>query len=209
MAKMLKGILGGLSGKIGNVVGGRWKETDYLRIKVTPANPKTAAQLVQRNRMSLAVSYAQGILGAILNTYMDPFLKKFSAYNDFISKNIAKFGPPVSPAALELVHGKLLDTWPLTAVYDTATGVINYTYSSGVQANQTADDPCILVAYDEISKTFYFDIEQQTRDGGGGLLTIASGLTAADVSVYLFFAQYVEDTLFIVSDSRFMECTAA
>ena len=41
MAIISQGILGGISGKIGNVVGGSWKGIDYLRIMpASVANPK-------------------------------------------------------------------------------------------------------------------------------------------------------------------------
>ena len=33
MGKIGKGILGGISGKVANVVGGNWKGIDYLRSK--------------------------------------------------------------------------------------------------------------------------------------------------------------------------------
>ncbi|MDK2788577.1 MAG: hypothetical protein PWP07_1822, partial [Epulopiscium sp.] len=31
MARIKKGILGGVSGRLGNVIGGSWKGVDYLR----------------------------------------------------------------------------------------------------------------------------------------------------------------------------------
>ena len=42
MGKINQGILGGVSGQVGNVIGGTWKGIDYLRIKPSSvANPKT------------------------------------------------------------------------------------------------------------------------------------------------------------------------
>ena len=32
MGKIAQGILGGLSGKVGNIIGGSWKGIDYIRI---------------------------------------------------------------------------------------------------------------------------------------------------------------------------------
>ena len=41
MGKINQGILGGVSGQVGNVIGGTWKGIDYLRIKPSSvANPK-------------------------------------------------------------------------------------------------------------------------------------------------------------------------
>jgi len=40
MGKINQGILGGFSGKVGNVIGGNWKGIDYMRVKpASVANP--------------------------------------------------------------------------------------------------------------------------------------------------------------------------
>jgi len=58
MAKLSKGILGGISGTVGNVVGGRWRGIDYIRSKPTSVrNPKTEAQQAQRMRFKLVMSF--------------------------------------------------------------------------------------------------------------------------------------------------------
>lgn len=56
MGKINQGILGGISGKVGNVIGGSWKGISYLRVKPSSvANPKTEKQLTQRMRFSLTI----------------------------------------------------------------------------------------------------------------------------------------------------------
>jgi hypothetical protein len=53
MGTIKKGILGGVSGKVGNVVGGSWKGIDYLR--VLPAsvhNANSQPQISQRYKFS-------------------------------------------------------------------------------------------------------------------------------------------------------------
>ena len=58
MAKLSKGILGGISGTVGNVVGGRWRGIDYIRSKPSSVkNPRTEAQRTQRMRFSLVMSF--------------------------------------------------------------------------------------------------------------------------------------------------------
>ena len=54
MGKIAQGILGGLSGKVGNVIGGSWKGIDYIRIKPSSvANPRTVGQVNQSNKVYL------------------------------------------------------------------------------------------------------------------------------------------------------------
>ena len=60
MGKISQGILGGLSGKVGNVIGGTWKGVDYLRIKPSSvANPRTEGQVNQRNKFTAALEFLQ------------------------------------------------------------------------------------------------------------------------------------------------------
>ncbi|MEX0646190.1 MAG: DUF6266 family protein, partial [Balneolaceae bacterium] len=67
MAKLSKGILGGISGKIGNIVGASWRGIDYIRSKPSKVNnPKTEAQQRQRARF--------GLIMALLKK-MKPFLQ--------------------------------------------------------------------------------------------------------------------------------------
>ena len=40
MGKIAQGILGGLSGKGGNVIGGSWKGIDYIRTKLLSAKDR-------------------------------------------------------------------------------------------------------------------------------------------------------------------------
>ncbi|MFQ5445942.1 MAG: hypothetical protein ACE5FF_03325 [Saprospiraceae bacterium] len=61
MAKLkLSGLLSGLSGKINGSVAARNRGGAYLRTKVTPSNPQTAAQSTARNLMT---QYAQAWRG--------------------------------------------------------------------------------------------------------------------------------------------------
>lgn len=57
MAKLSKGILGGISGTVGNVVGGNWRGIDYIRSKPSSVrNPNTEGQRRQRMRFRLVMS---------------------------------------------------------------------------------------------------------------------------------------------------------
>lgn len=50
MGKIKSGILGGFNGKVGSVIGASWKGISYMRgIAQSIKNPKTDAQVVQRN----------------------------------------------------------------------------------------------------------------------------------------------------------------
>lgn len=54
MGKIRKGILGGFSGRVGNVIGGAWKGISYMRSEATSiANPRTTKQVEVRENFSV------------------------------------------------------------------------------------------------------------------------------------------------------------
>lgn len=89
MAIIDAGILGGLSGKIGNVVGSSWKGISYIRIKAARrANPRTVNQVNQRNKFSAVVRLASELLYPLIRPYWNSEAVRMSGYNLFVSRNI-------------------------------------------------------------------------------------------------------------------------
>ena len=77
MGKISQGILGGLSGKVGNVVGASWKGIDYVRIKPSSvANPRTVGQVNQRTKFSATLEFLQANLGFVQVGYKFFAIKK-------------------------------------------------------------------------------------------------------------------------------------
>lgn len=69
MAKITQGILGPVSGKVGNVVGGSWKGVDYVRGYIIPANPKTSLQTENRDKFAEIVRLSKAMLSSLLRSY--------------------------------------------------------------------------------------------------------------------------------------------
>lgn len=62
MAEIKKGILGGLTGKIGNIVGFQWRGRNFLRAKPQKHSQQaTPAQQAQRDKLSLASSFVNKV----------------------------------------------------------------------------------------------------------------------------------------------------
>jgi len=92
MAKIPQGILGGLRGRVGNIVGAAWKGINYIRsMPLSVANPNTTAQQAQRGAFTQTVLTARLLLSDLIATYWDPFARLMSGYNHFISVNISAF----------------------------------------------------------------------------------------------------------------------
>jgi hypothetical protein len=107
MGKILSGILGPVSGRIGGVVGGRWKSTPYLRSYVIPGASRTDLQSDQRDRFAYMVAAAKPFVGRVFNPYYDKFLSRESGFNRCIAANIPTTPdmPPVD--LLEVTDGPL------------------------------------------------------------------------------------------------------
>lgn len=89
MATIKRGILGGGSGSVANVVMTAWKGQAVIKSKpLSVANPQTAAQNSQRGRFSGIVGIAQYILASVLQPVWNGFAQTMSGYNMFIQRNI-------------------------------------------------------------------------------------------------------------------------
>lgn len=208
MGVILQGILGGFSGKVGPVVGGKWKDVDYMRGYVIPSNPNTAGQQTQRAKFAAAVALARQILGSILQPYWDPFNSAMSGFNRWISENIGLLitGNKMNATAI-MAKGTLTPTAILTHTYNTASGAVECTWLGTAVGNQTTSDLLVIVAYDNVNGALYSETTNYVRNVAGGDITIATGLTASNVIVYCFFIQGTGPNL-IVSDSEGHVCVA-
>ena len=201
MAVLKRGILGGISGKVANVVGGRWKTTDYIRSLVTPANPRSAAQVIQRDKMSLVVHLARQVLGSVINAYWDPFVTSISGFNAFVQKNIKLVEDPIDYLAFFYTVGKLTIVEITSAVYTTGTGVIVCSWDTALIGNMKADDKPLVLCYDEGTDKTTIGGGSEVRSDGARNVTIETGRDVAELSVFLFFTQAKDGILDIVSDS--------
>lgn len=93
MGKIYQGILGGVSSKVGSVVGASWKGIPTLRVyQPNVANPKTAAQVKVRNSFSFLSTVASLALAGFIKPLWDRDAVRMSGYNAFIGANKALAG---------------------------------------------------------------------------------------------------------------------
>lgn len=113
MGKLRQGILGGISGSVGNVTGSSWKGIPVIKSKpLSVANPKTAAQQSQRSKFANIVNFAQKALADVIKPLNDRFAIQQSGFNAFISRNIGLFGSyfPEPYNELEISGGNMAAT---------------------------------------------------------------------------------------------------
>ncbi|NJK83478.1 MAG: hypothetical protein HC912_06295 [Saprospiraceae bacterium] len=191
MARINQGILGGLSGKIANVVGGAWKGINYLRsLPVSVANPRTTPQVNQRNKLKTAVRLAKQILAGWIKPLWDRFAIEKSGYNAWVSENIANLDADgivntgdaiLSKGVMSAVEG--------SGTYNATTGELEVDWPTALPDSQSsASDIPYLAVYNLDTKNFIFSgALAATRSTGTATVTIATSLSLADINFWLAF----------------------
>ena len=162
MGVIKQGILGGFQNAVGAVVGSSWKGISVIKAKpVSVANPRTAAQVAQRDSMRYIVAITQPILAAFIKPLWDRFASKMSGYNDFVSTNIAQFVTewPIMPQNLIFSKGKMAKTEQDTPVSHNNSGEVTMSWVNDAgDGLKLASDVAFAVARNrrtkEISATF-------------------------------------------------------
>ena len=89
MGIIRRGILGGFSGKVANVVGSSWKGIAVMRaLPLSVTNPKTVGQVEQRSAFSIISKFASSILTVWVKPLWDRQAQSMSGYNAFIQQNV-------------------------------------------------------------------------------------------------------------------------
>lgn len=158
MGKINQGILGGVSGKVGNVIGGNWKGIDYIRVKPSNvANPRTAGQVMQRTKFTVTLEFLQAIKPFVKAGYRNLANKKteFNAAMSYILNNAITGVDPdyiVDYTLALLSRGGL--SMPLNPSADASTsGEVTFTWGdNSAESNANATDKVMLLVYNPAKK---------------------------------------------------------
>lgn len=208
MARLRAGILGNLRGKVAGVVGSQWKDKNYIREYVKPANPNTSAQQTQRTKMSDCVAFAKTLVGPVFNAYTDRFQKSMSGFNYFIKQNIAEFDGSIDYSALKLTEGKLSPILMAFCTYTTGSGVVANTFSANKGNNGEDTDPIYGAAYHVPTGLWYFPAAETTRSSLGINMTLPTGLTPTDIEVWVWPVQKVNTLVTSIANSDHQQAVA-
>lgn len=199
MARINQGILGGLSGKIANVVGGAWKGINYLRsLPVSVSNPRTTPQVAQRNKMTTAVRLSKQILAGFIKPLWDRFAIKQSGYNAWVSENIDNMDDTgiVSTSLAIMSKGVMTAVTPATASYSEAANDIVLTWPTALPDSQSADtDIAYIAVYDEFAQVF--NVGKSTgvaRSAGTATVELDTVISAGNVGIVYLVFKNVEGT---------------
>lgn len=197
MATIKQGILGGFSGKIGNVVGSSWKGIATMKAKpLSVANPKTPAQTAQRSKLSQTVKAARSLMASLITIYWNPFAQRMSGYNRFTQENIAAFTDAglTTFANFFSMRGSLVGSIVTAVAADASDSIITVTYTDNSGSGDAlATDKVVATIYNADQDYWLVSDGTDLRDGGslevadanmvaGDTLHIYTGNSRADIS---------------------------
>ena len=193
MGIIAQGILGGFSGKVGNVIGATWKGISYIRIKpVSVANPRTEGQVSQRNKFSATLAFLQPSL-AYVKAGFKFYASKQSAFNAAMSYNILNAITGTAPnfsvdyASALVSRGKLEGAIGGAAEELSGTLSVDWTDNSA-QGNARADDKVMLLVYNPAKAESISVLEDPATRADGTIDTLLPGHYSGDtIHVYLAF----------------------
>lgn len=193
MGKIAQGILGGLSGKVGNIVGGSWKGIDYIRIKPSSvANPRTEGQVNQRNKFTITLEYLQATKDFIKIGYKSFATKKteFNAAMSYVLNNAVGGIAPNFTIDYSLA---LLSRGPLSGVLNpttdlTTAGQVSFGWDdNSAEGNANVTDKAMVLVYNPSKKESISILDGADRTVGSQVVTIPNTYAGDTVELFMAF----------------------
>jgi hypothetical protein len=193
MGKINQGILGGVSGQVGNVIGGTWKGIDYLRIKPSSvANPRTEGQVDQRSKFSTVLRFLQPMTD-FLRVGFKLYANRMTQFNAAMSYNLNNAITGAYPnfmidySSALVTRGNLTGAANGAATSPSAGSVeVTWTDNSGSGSAQVTDKSLIVLLNTTRSEAV-FTTAGPARDDAAATIPVPSEYSGEDVEVFLGF----------------------
>jgi hypothetical protein len=193
MAIISHGILGGVSGKIGNVIGGSWKGIDYLRIMpASVANPKTPAQMDQRSKFVTVIKFLQPMVDFI-RVGFKLYAIKMTQFNNAMSYNLNAAISGTYPdytidySKALVSRGSLTSATGATVASLSSTSMaLSWSDNSGAGA-ALATDKSLVLAYHTDTGTVVYNTAGASRSVGEHTITVPTELAGGTFETFLGF----------------------
>jgi hypothetical protein len=193
MGKINQGILGGLSGKVGNIIGGSWKGIDYIRIKPTSvANPRTEGQVNQRNKFTATIEFLKPNKDFINVGYKNFAIKK-TAFNAAMSNVLNNAITGVAPNFSVDYSTALLSKGSLSGALNPSTdlttaGQITFNWDdNSTESNANATDKAMLLVYNPSKKESTYILAGSERTAGSEIVSIPNTYSGDTVELFMAF----------------------
>ena len=147
MAVIKRGILGGVSNKIGNVVGSSWKGIATLRsLPLSVANPNTQEQKTNRNSFSIMSKLGSDVLATVCQPLWNRDAKQMSGFNAYVKENKLAYDENwVAWLANPVMSKGVLSASLTTADLTTRPDFIHCEFSTTLSNPQDANDDRVFI----------------------------------------------------------------
>ena len=190
MAKIRSGILGGFSGKVGNIVGCRYKNGYYIRQRpARSSKPPTVKQLAQRARFSLSRAFLSP-LRELLKTLPERGAKHISAFNSSFGQVIRGAVAGTYPeyaidyAAVKLTAGSLYHGCRHSVIADKTR--LTFSWCPGMY-NCRFEGTAVLLAYSAEKEQWIYHNSNAGSEDRWAELYLPCNFKGDRVETYLYF----------------------
>lgn len=207
MARIFSGILGDFQGKVGNVIGSRWRGISYIRSLPRPSGKKPSEkQLAVRMKFSLASAFVYPIRSIVNIGFMDPKITGSTAVANLIGSiiNTAIIG---TYPELKIDYSKVIISKggvpSLKGLGMTANSPSEFILSSAFTAGRFSgkgSDKVLVVVYDDLKKA-YLVVEDATRLSKQAKISATEHMTSDSLHVWVFC---IEENTNEVSESQYL-----
>jgi hypothetical protein len=189
MARIINGINGEFSGKVGTVVGATWKGIPYMRSRPSKRTiPPSPLEIANRYKFGFTQAWLRPLLAFVREGFKgySPTVEGFIAAKSYLHKHaIEGEGPQltINPAKVKLSHGSL----PLPAKItcrQKGKRDLEFTWDVSNIADSSSKDQAMILAYDVEKANAVFRTTGQFRSTGKDILP---ELPAGTYHVYAAF----------------------
>ncbi|MBQ8502571.1 MAG: hypothetical protein IJ494_09850 [Bacteroides sp.] len=209
MANIKQGLLGGVSGRVGNVIGFRRRGKDLLRVQATHINDaKSPRQLKQREKMSTVMDFLSPIMPFIRIGYRN-YAQGRAAYNMAVSYLVKRCMEEGTDGENCLnLQRTMVSIGFLNGVTDAVLSrqdnLLTVIWSdNGGTGNAESSDNVMLLVYNPVRKESTYLLAAATRGDEKAQIKIPQNWQKDNPVVYLTFAAQAEDGE--VSNSIFLK----
>lgn len=200
------GLFGGISGRVGNIVGASWKGVEYVRsLPAIRVDPKTKKQIKQRNKMSVTMEFMKTVTPYVrvgFQMYVTDSLTAFNAAMSFNMKNaISTDADNVSLdySKVMVSRGPLFITPNIKA--ERATGKIIITWDKTLSEDAKRSDQLMVVAYNSFKQQSVYDLNAGKRSLSLTSIEIPLDWKKDKIEVYVAFKDaeggVVSDSIYV------------
>jgi len=192
MGKIHEGILGGFQGKVGTVVGGKWRGINYMRSKGAPNRTRFSdAQIMQQAKFAFSTRFIQPLQALYKIGYRCQIKKKTainSAMSDIITESIMGQYPDfeIDYAYLRISKGSLRAANSAKVLLQSNQVIFTWDINDKMPDN-VASNMVLLAAIgpDVFASLSLLDYR---RDAGTGAIPMPAGPSGSVVHCYIGFA---------------------